>query len=98
MQTSDGGYVFAGETAPKGIGNKPFTEFWLVKTNAAGVMEWNQTYGGDAGYDEACSVKQTSDGGYILAGYTDKPYSDRNDRDFRLVKTNSAGSKEWNQV
>jgi hypothetical protein len=58
VATSDGGYALAGFT----YGD----DFWLVKTDAFGNMEWNMTYGGE-GVEWAESVIQTSDGGYALA-------------------------------
>jgi hypothetical protein len=53
-------------------------------------MEWNRTYGGNAGY----SVQQISDGGYVIAGYTYTwpTYS------IYLIKTNSSGSPKWTKT
>ncbi len=85
VATSDGGYALAGSTTSFGAGND---DAWLVKTDAFGNMEWNQTYGG-AGYDGAYSVVATSDGGYALAGYT-YSYS-TGDSDFWLIKTDEFG-------
>ncbi len=84
IQTSDGGYALAGYTDSFGAGND---DFWLVKTDAPGNMQWNQTYGGTA-YSEAYCVIQTSDGGYALAGYTDS--FGNSGHKFYLVKTLSA--------
>jgi len=67
ISTSDGGYLLAGGTNSFGSG---FRDIWLVKTNAAGDSLWSKTYGG-VGYDRAFSVVQTSDGAYLLAGWTD---------------------------
>jgi hypothetical protein len=58
QQTSDGGYIVAGE-----IGG----DVLLIKTDANGNIIWTKTYGG-TGWDEASSIQQTSDGGYIVAG------------------------------
>ena len=65
-QTRDGGYALAGDTKSFGAGGY---DFWLVKTDASGGMQWSQAYGG-TGFDHALSVVQTDDGGYALAGYT----------------------------
>ena len=81
VQTSDGGYALAGITESFDDGGR---DFWLVKTDSDGNMEWNKTYGGTKD-DFAHSVVQTSDGGYAVAGST----SGENDLDFLLVKTNS---------
>jgi hypothetical protein len=86
VQTSDGGYALAGFTYSFGAGGD---DFWLVKTDGSGNMQWNKTYGG-TGMDEAHSVVQTSDGGYALAG--DNSY------DFWLVKTDSFGNTQWNKT
>ena len=89
--TSDGGYILGGYTHSFGNGGN---DYWLVKTNSAGVEEWNQTYGGSG--EELCSeVKQTSDNGYIMVGRTS---SNGNHDIIWLVKTNSEGVEEWNQT
>ena len=93
VQTSDGGYALAGRT----MYHDPFwnDDAWLVKTDSAGNMEWNKTYGG-TDEDRAYSVVRTGDGGYALAGYT-RSFGAGND-DFWLVKTDSAGNMEWNKT
>ena len=88
QQTSDGGYIMTGYTSSFGAGN---WDFWLVKTNAFGTEEWNKTYGG-AGTDIGQSVQQTSDGGYIIGGYTIS--FGAGGSDLWLVKTNAFGTEE----
>jgi len=91
VQTSDGGYAMAGSTtSPFGKEN-----YWLVKTDSFGSMEWNKTYGG-TNHDFARSVIQTSDGGYAMVGYTDSFGAGYTD--VWLVKTDSAGNMQWNQT
>ncbi len=67
-QTSDGGYVVAGDTNSFGVGNK---DLWILKLNTDGSVNWQKTYGGTLEDGGAESVRQTSDGGYIVAGYTE---------------------------
>jgi predicted secreted protein len=84
-QTTDGGYALGGVTSSFGAGGQ---DFWLVKTDSSGNMQWNQTYGG-TGTDNGIHVLQTGDGGYALAGGT---YSfGAGDRDFYFVKTDEFG-------
>jgi len=95
IKTSDGGFAIAGDTHSFDYGE---CDFWLVKTDSYGNLEWNQTYGGP-GYDYANSLIETSDGGYAIGGSFDPDYEDPfGDRDFWLVKTDSYGNMEWNRT
>jgi len=92
FQTSDGGYVVSGDTESFGAGG---TDFWLVKIDADGNMEWNMTYGG-TGIDTHTFMCQTSDGGYALVGETES--FGAGDKDFWLVKIDADGNMEWNMT
>jgi hypothetical protein len=90
VETSDGGYAVAGckESLVGG-----FMDFWLMKTDAMGNEEWNQTYGGTRG-ERARSLVATSDGGYALAGYTNS----LGGQGCWLVKTDESGNLEWDRL
>ena len=92
-QTSDGGYLIAGCTSSFGAGSR---DIWLIKTDASGNEEWNKTLGGLSS-DGARFMQQTTDGGYILAGWTFS-YGPGYLGNIWLVKTDSMGNEEWNRV
>ena len=89
QQTSDGGYIVAGATSSFGAGSG---DIILIKTDANGNISWAKTYG-RAGWDEARSVQQTSDGGYIVAGRTNS--FGAGSYDIILIKTNANGNISW---
>jgi hypothetical protein len=92
ITASDGGYILAGLTQSYGAGSR---DMWLVKIDADGEPEWNQTYGG-AARDHADAVIATDDGGYALVGRTESYGSGK--EDMWVVKTNITGQLEWSET
>ena len=102
--TTDGGYVVAGFTQSNNgdvTGIHGGDDAWVVKLSATGVLVWQKTLGG-TGDDYANSIQPTTDGGYIMAGYT---YSNNGDvtgfhggSDFWAVKLSSTGSVQWQKA
>ncbi|MFI5171105.1 MAG: T9SS type A sorting domain-containing protein [Chitinophagales bacterium] len=110
-QTSDGGYLLGGnswspisgdktENPVGGLGN---SDYWVVKLNAEGVIQWQNTIGGNLG-DYLNVVKATPDGGYILGGNSisdmsvDKSEDQIGSADYWVVKINSIGLIEWDNT
>ncbi len=91
QQTADGGYIAAGAAA---FGISYQHDFWVLKLNGAGDIEWQKTYGRYLS-DGATSIQATSDGGYIVAGLTDQSSFDY---DFWVLKLNGMGYIEWQKI
>lgn len=92
QDTSTGEFIITGGTMSYGAGG---WDAYLIKMNSNGDTLWTQTFGGtelDVGY----SVQQTSDGGYIVAGYTLS--FGAGSYDIYLIKTDSDGDILWTET
>lgn len=101
-QTQDGGYVFTGSFYRLDRGD----DIWVVKLDPSGNIEWQKTYGGSR-VDVAYSIEQTSEGDYILAGYTNSfrsdPYGPNYDAFMLKIDSvgnigESCGIVEWTDI
>ncbi len=108
QQTTDGGYILGGYSVSEMSGEKTenskgFYDYWVVKLNANGTKQWDRTIGGDSG-DFLYSLQQTTDGGYILGGYSysgisgEKTEKNRGRYDYWVVKLNANGAKQWDKT
>ncbi len=116
-QTGDGGYVVGGYSwsGPSGDRTGPFRgeyDYWVVKLNASGAIEWDNAFGGVM-VDLLYSLQQTSDGGYILGGPSQSNVGgDKSEpnwdqcpsqpggcsHDYWVVKLDANGHKEWDKT
>lgn len=101
QQTTDGGYIVAGRSFSNDgdvTVNHGDYDYWIVKTDASGTIEWQKSLGG-SDEDFAQSIQQTSDGGYIVAGYSDSHNGDVSGNhgmhDFWIVKLDENGNIQW---
>jgi hypothetical protein len=85
-QTSDGGFIATGRTNSFGSGS---ADVFLARLDPSGTLQWSKTYGGSQ-WDHASSIKQTSDGGYVMLGRT-RSFTAGN-FDFFLIKTDTVGN------
>ncbi len=90
--TSDGGYILLGSSVET-LGNT--SDIYLVKTDNAGVVAWENRIGGALNEEGYC-VDLTNDGGYILAGYTESYGFGA--RDIYLVRTSQSGDTLWTKT
>ena len=72
-----------------------------VAFGQAPAIQWENNYGG-TNVDNATSVRQTPDGGYIVAGYTNSDNGDvvghKSGEDFWVLKLTSTGSITWKKI
>ncbi len=109
QQTADGGYILGGQSwsgiisGDKTQAGQGETDYWIVKTDAGGVKQWDARFGG-SGDDGLSSLQQTADGGYILGGVSSSGISGDKTQgnwgsiytsDYWIVKTDAGGVKQW---
>ncbi|MDD2889771.1 MAG: T9SS type A sorting domain-containing protein [bacterium] len=92
QQTQDEGFIIAGYTNSFGAGKG---DIYLVRINSSGNALWTKTFGGYEN-DWGCSVQQTTDGGFIIAGYTES--FGAGGGDVYLIRTNSSGDTLWTKT
>ena len=111
INTADGGYAMVGYTRSNDgdiTENAGFYDYWIVKLNNQGDIQWQKTYG-FSGNDQANSVIQTADGGYLITGFLDVSASGGAGNDnrssgsrhgvgeFWAIKTDAQGDYQWRQ-
>ena len=97
QQTSDDGYIVAGYSYYSSEAGAD--DIWILKLDSSGNVQWEKTYGG-TDQDRANSVQQTSDGGYIVAGYSNSysnPYRSTGYNGW-VLKLDGSGSVEWQKA
>jgi len=110
--TADGGYIMAGYSSSGVNGDKsePTSgacwncfDYWVIKVDAAGVMEWDRTINAD-NWDEGNAIVQSPEGGYLVGGFSnssmaeDKSEDSHGDMDFWIVKMDANGNQLWDQT
>jgi hypothetical protein len=109
-QTSDGGYILGGFSSSTVSGDKSQStwgfysvDYWIVTVDSLGNKMWDRDFGGTDS-DFLYSVEQTSDGGFILAGYSNsgiggnKTEASYGSYDYWIIKTDYAGFMQWNKT
>ena len=90
-ETSDGGYILAADTNSFGAG---LNDVLVIKFDQNGNAIWQKTYG-LSGKDVVSSIKETSDGGYVITGYTDSFGVNEN---IFVIKVDSSGNIIWQYI
>ncbi|MEM1321864.1 MAG: hypothetical protein AAGG75_16510, partial [Bacteroidota bacterium] len=110
QQTDDGGYILGGltvsgisgdvtEVSPGG------SDYWMLKVDALGNVQWDKRFGGNS-FEFSQTLIQTSDGGYLIGGWSPSGISgDKTEAlrgfwgtDYWLVKTDASGNKIWDRT
>lgn len=104
QETSDGGFIMAAETKSTDgdiTSNHGNSDAWIVKLSPVGSIQWQKSIGG-SGFDVPLSVKQTADGGFIVAGWTSSNDGDvsgnKGGEDCWLIKLTPSGVISWQKT
>lgn len=108
LQTADGGYILGGYSNSPASGNKTEnsqggSDFWIIKLDSDGNITWQNTIGGSDS-DVLRDLIQTTDGGYLAAGYSksnisgDKTENSRGDFDYWVLKLDATGNITWQKT
>jgi hypothetical protein len=92
QQTTDGGYVVAGDTGFMGP-----VYCLVLKLDVSGVIQWQKYYGGNEFFGHDYPIQQTTDGGYVVAGYS-ASFSGGNNDDFWVFKLDASGNVSWQKT
>ena len=92
VETLDQGYIISGQT--DSYGSMGGFNFWLIKTDSNGDLEWQEYYGGSGDDRGFCGI-QASDGGYAIVGQSNTGGS--TGVDILLVKTDDLGNADPSQ-
>jgi len=106
--TADYGFILAGSSLSNKTGNKTDDnhgdlDYWIWKMNERGELDWQKSIGG-SGFDLLQSIKNTADGGFILAGTSNSPNDFqkkdpcKGGADFWVVKLNAVGDEQWQRT
>ncbi|MGG7037057.1 MAG: T9SS C-terminal target domain-containing protein, partial [Flavobacterium sp.] len=112
--TADYGFILAGSSLSNKTGNKTDEnrgdfDYWIWKMDESGELDWQKSFGG-SGSDFLQSLKNTRDGGFILAGNSnssnvtekkgqnDKKEKSRGGDDFWIIKLDAKGNEEWQKT
>jgi hypothetical protein len=106
--TADYGFILAGSSLSNKTGNKAEDnhgdlDYWIWKMKENGEMDWQKSFGG-SGFDLLQSIKNTSDGGFILAGTSSSSKGSQKKEnckglsDFWVIKLNAAGDEQWQRT
>ena len=106
LQTADGGYLLGGTSFSGATGNKSegligVSDYWIIKTDGSGIIQWQNAIGG-SNIDDLTGLTACSDGGYLISGHSNSGISgDKTENsvagsaDYWMVKINSTGIIQW---
>ena len=101
VQTADGGFIVTGSTKSYDgdvIGIHGSSDVWVVKLDNSGNIIWQKCLGG-SGFEKSTAIELTTDGGYIISGYSSSLDGDLSGNngllDCWIIKLDNSGNITW---